>query len=223
MNTCENIKIGDAMNQIRMLCLIAGLILPNTAWSANEPSPLHRTAANVRDHIASSTGCTWHQVTENIFRCGGPLPEDSTWIGMTILSDDSIDYIEFAPSLGENRDRAETPEGKAEQAATLRFMESFFSDWKDARQWLSDAMRRSRTKMFQTSIRVQNTSIYVREAEPANRDVTFALVILTLKKDLTEFKKFKCEDNEQGPSLDSCARRDADTPRPPDNPILHLD
>jgi hypothetical protein len=143
-----------------------------------------------------------------------------------------IDHIRLDPflkdaeiyDLADGSLRKTTP-ADVQQHNVIEAIAMLFPSWKNSRAWVRDSMDRSREDGFQTSLRVNGTSIYVRKLKPPAAKADYIMVVLTLDKDLHRFKERPCEDDAQGHAQEGCGPDDGfilRDPRPPDNPILLL-
>jgi hypothetical protein len=233
----EDKSMAFLMRHISAVVLVAGLLLFTAdlaAGSATSPaSLLDRPIDEIKKEIAAAAHCTWGPgVGMNIIgipnrqTCSGPFKENWYSVQMETTVEGKVDSVSFLPKLanlfGYNDRPPDLRELKREKEATAETIAKLFPKWTEARAWVNKALTQAIEKDFQASIRIDNTSIYVTEFQYVNLDHPFALLVLTKKTDLTEYKKYPCADDEQGPAEDSpgCSPRRVG-PRPPDNPILH--
>jgi hypothetical protein len=214
----------------RLIVVTAAILIAQTALvnplSAKSPSPLDLTIENIKKDIAAIAQCTWREIDPLSYGCTDR--KERQWIHLELTPDGKIDNIWFLPTaaviVAVNRRTDEdiygvTEPARAEQAAVIAIIKKLWSSWVGSEQWLKNAFIKAQKRYAQDSIRVGDTSVYMTESMSVSSDNHNAFLVLTKKTDVTEFKHWRCEDDEQGPGLDSCTERDG--PRPPENPILH--
>ncbi|MBY0512134.1 MAG: hypothetical protein K2P94_18510 [Rhodospirillaceae bacterium] len=214
---------------MRFITVIAAGLMMQTALAeasyAQSPSPLDRPIEDIKRDIAAIAHCEWQLLYKLHYGCSDQI---GTWINLELTPDGKIDHFWFLPTVAvvvdvdPQSDEAiygETAETRADQTAVLAIIKKLWPSWTAGEQWLKNALKKAWVKDAQDSIRVGDTSVYVRESMYVNRDDRYGFFVLTKKTDLTEFKRWSCEDDEQGPGLDNCTKREG--ARPPDNPILH--
>jgi hypothetical protein len=214
----------------RCIFMITAILIAQTAFanplSAKSPSPLDHPIENIKKEIAAIVTCKWETVRPLSHACTDR--KERTWIHIELTPDGKIDHIWFLPVasevVGVNRQTDEaiygvTESARAEQAAIIAIMKKLWPSWATSEHWLINAFKKAQTRYAQDSVRVGDTSVYITESMSASSDNHNGMLVLTRKTDVTEFKHWPCEDDEQGPGLDNCTERDG--PRPPENPILH--
>ncbi len=205
--------------------LVAQTVLANPL-SANSPSPLDLSIEDIKGDIAAIATCKWRVIDPSRHACTDR--KERQWIHLELTPDGKIDNIWFLPTAAEvvavNRRTNEavygvTESARVEQAGVIAIIKKIWPSWPGSEHWLNNAFKKAQKRYAQDSIRVGDTSVYMTESMGATSDDHNAFLVLTKKTDVTEFKHWRCEDDEQGPGLDSCTERDG--PRPPENPILH--
>lgn len=137
---------------------------------------------------------------------------------LALARDGRVDYVSFRPVLAKGFAQPPSPQ----QRAVMDVLAALFPTWADSRNWMARALDGAQLNNYHTSIRVDGTSIYVREGQESQDGPPHAYVVLTTKKDLREFKAAPCWSDEQGVQAAECqdaGRYDTGTL---DNPILNL-
>jgi hypothetical protein len=200
--------------------LFAALAVTSTASAADSVrrGSLLQNPAQTKQTIAAAASCKWQK--EGMSQtCRG-----EAFIKLHYAPNGDLEDVEFmvlrAVITGDGPRK--TPKAKKGEAALLNTIAALFPSWPDSRSWMAAAFEKSVERYFHNSIRIDGTSIYVREHLYVDRDEPYAYVVLTEKKDLTEYKFMPCDDDEQGPLDDRhCPPRPRGEERPPDNPVLH--
>lgn len=206
--------------------LVAAISVANTSHAASGQSPLRQPVETLKATLAKELGCTWKSLygetcrTEKI-----PLYRAEIMHG----ENGSID-VRFSPSLWDVEEFVKIKSGyeadtaEKQQQDVINAIAKLFPAWKESRTWLRDAITQSKKEMFQTSLRVSDTSIYVRHhAQLTGALPDYTYIVVTMDRDLHAFKYYNCRDDEQGWAAEGCDADDGYTPnpnRPPDNPVL---
>jgi len=215
---------------------LAAMSMMNTPHAASDQSPLQRPMEDFKAVLAKELGCTWEYSPYNqeIELCQtAALPYSRAEIARE--SDGNI-VVTFGPYLEDADEIAridkqsggmrEADSAEAQQKSVIDAIAALFPAWKERRAWLRDAIAQSKDRMFQTSLRVDDTSIYVRHFSRSTGSFPdHAYIVLTMEKDLHRFKANPCMDDEQGWARKGCTADDGyvlPNSRPPDNPILLL-
>ncbi len=215
-----------------IICAAVMLITAADAAS-NTPSqsPLFRPLESIKKDLSRTLKCTWGN--EKYGTCSGErypyvrarhLYSSSDGAPIIHLEPELRDYEPLIGRRGEP-DPADVDSAELQQQNAIEAIAALFPAWKDSRRWLDEAITRSHEDGFQTSIRVYDTSIYVRFAERGfGHSPEYAYIVLTTEKDLNGFKANQCTDDDQGLAAEGCGPDDGfipKDPRPMDNPILH--
>jgi hypothetical protein len=200
---------------------------------ASHHSPLDRPVAELQRDIAQVMNCEWEPMD---YKFGSDcqastVPYDKASLG---VSAQGVESLSFSPFLYDADEVALTlmrdgtvREGQSsaeQQANVLKAFAILFPTWKERDVWMKEAIKHSAEELFQTSIRVKDTSIYVRYAHyPTGAFPEYAYIVVTRDKALHRFKYAPCTDDDQGWAREGCTADDGYTmpdSRPPDNPIM---
>jgi hypothetical protein len=217
---------------VLFVVMMYGIAIPEIVDAAPNRSPLQRPIDSIKRDLAKVLKCTWEdsKYGSNCWTDKNPRQRASY-----SREDDGNVGIVFRPFLKDigpvtsMRDGSvtESDPPDLQQSDVINAVATLFPSWKNSRAWLRQQIENSRALGFQTSLRVNETSIYVRWAQyPTGSFPEHTLIVLTTEKDLHRFKEHPCEDDEQGWAREGCTG-DGDgytmrNPRPPDNPILLL-
>ncbi len=215
---------------ILILAITLNCVLGDTVVAAPSRSPLQRPLESIERVLEKALQCTWEE-RKNISLC---VTEKLPRYKVELLHGEYDVELHFGPFLVDRKPIPSLHDGKVTESDSVDFQQKtvieaiarLFPSWKNSRTWLREAIDHSREDGFQTSLRANDTSIYVRHASHLTGSLPeYTLIVVTMNKDLHGYKEHPCSDDEQGWAASYCGDDDGyvlQNPRPPDNPILLL-